>query len=401
MSRQHATPVLLADDGAFALTPLPLGGGPEQISEADLQQLIHNQPACLPIAEIDPLFCEPVPLCRELNTAAGPIDNLLVTPSGLPVLVECKLWRNPEARRHVVGQILDYAKQLTRWTASDLQREVARQVGGDGNPILRLLAEAGHEVDEITFNDALTHNLRRGRFLLLIVGDGIREGVEAIAEYLQVHAGLHFSLGLVELPVFVLPAGERLVVPRVLARTTLITREVITIPEGHIVQDYDPADSDPDEPIDDGTAARVAFMRELVAFPLGLDPDQPAPRVSEKGWLFLYLPAPASSCWVSVLFKEGGRRVGVRLSSNINTIGEAAIRQAVQDWPSVANQLGGEPVLREQSPGRFVAEELRLTAKISDPAQRKATLEWLRGRVRDFVGVFRPRIRDAVEAMKE
>ena len=51
----------------------------------------------------------------ELKTPAGPIDNFMVTPSGLPVLVECKLWRNPEARRQVVGQILDYAKELSRW----------------------------------------------------------------------------------------------------------------------------------------------------------------------------------------------------------------------------------------------------------------------------------------------
>lgn len=35
------------------------------------------------------------------------------------------------------------------------------------------------DVDEQQFNDALTANLRLGRFLLLIVGDGIREGVEA------------------------------------------------------------------------------------------------------------------------------------------------------------------------------------------------------------------------------
>lgn len=63
-------------------------------------------------------------------------------------------------------------------------------------------------VDEQRFHDALTANLRRGRFLLLIVGDGIREGVEAIAEYLQVHAGLHFSLGLVEMPIYLMPNGD-------------------------------------------------------------------------------------------------------------------------------------------------------------------------------------------------
>ena len=70
------------------------------------------------------MFSGPVAICTELNTLAGPIDNFMVTPSGLPVLVECKLWRNPEARREVVSQILDYAKELSRWSSSDVQREV-------------------------------------------------------------------------------------------------------------------------------------------------------------------------------------------------------------------------------------------------------------------------------------
>ena len=100
------------------------------------------------------------------------------------MLVECKLWRNPEGRREVVGQILYYAKELSRWSSSDLHREVNRRLKRDGNPLLEMVRAVEPKVDEIQFNDALTANLRRGRFLLLIVGDGIREGVEAIAEYL-------------------------------------------------------------------------------------------------------------------------------------------------------------------------------------------------------------------------
>ena len=206
------------------------------MSEAYIQALVHEHPVCLPIAEIDAMFSGPVPICTELNTPAGPIDNFMVTSSGLPVLVECKLWRNPEARREVVSQILDYAKELSRWSSSDVQREVSHRLKRDGNPLLDMVRAVDPGVDEQQFNDALTSNLRRGRFLLLIVGDGIREGVEAIAEYLQLHAGLHFSLGLVELPIYVMPNGDRLVVPRVLARTALITRNVVAVPDGYTVE---------------------------------------------------------------------------------------------------------------------------------------------------------------------
>ena len=77
----------------------------DAVSEAYIQALVHEHPACLPIAEIDAMFSAPVPICTELNTPAGAIDNFMVTPSGLPVLVECKLWRNPEVSR-LVGAIV-------------------------------------------------------------------------------------------------------------------------------------------------------------------------------------------------------------------------------------------------------------------------------------------------------
>ena len=109
MERQHSVPLLLpsSSGGAVPLKPVAQQIGGDAVSEAFIQALVHEHPACLPIAEIDAMFSRPVPICTELNTPAGPIDNFMVTPSGLPVLVECKLWRNPEARREVVSQILD------------------------------------------------------------------------------------------------------------------------------------------------------------------------------------------------------------------------------------------------------------------------------------------------------
>jgi hypothetical protein len=72
--------------------------------------------------------------------------------------------------------------------------------------------------------------------------------VEAITEYLQLHAGLHFSLGLVDLPIYVMPNGDRLVAPRVLARTTLITRHVVAVPGGYEVDEAEGVgEIDPEE----------------------------------------------------------------------------------------------------------------------------------------------------------
>src|ERR1700719_3946724 len=139
-----------------------------------------------------------------------------------------------------------------------------------------------------TFNDALTANLRRGRFLLLIVGDGIREGVEAIAEYLQLHAGLHFSLGLVELPIYVMPNGDRWVAPRVLARTALVTRNVVAVPDGYSVDEAeDPtgvAEIDPERTALGDQSQR--FWTEFLDNYLELDdPEQPKPKPARLGYI--------------------------------------------------------------------------------------------------------------------
>ena len=86
----------------------------------------------------------------------------------------------------------------------------------------------------MSFQDTVSRNLKRGRFLLLIVGDGIREGAEAMAEFLQQHAGFHFTLAFVEIALFETRGGY-IAQPRVPARTTNIERGIVTLEEGRIV----------------------------------------------------------------------------------------------------------------------------------------------------------------------
>lgn len=399
MARQHTTPLMLdpQGDGAVALVPLALTGSADGVSEAAIQALVQAHPSCLPITEIDPLFAGPVPICIELNTPAGSIDNFMVTPSGLPVLVECKLWRNPEGRREVVGQILDYAKELSRWTASDLQREVSRRLKREGNPLLDLVRDAGHDVDEIAFNDALTLNLRRGRFLLLIVGDGIREGVEAIAEYLQAHAGLHFTLGLVEMPTYATSDGGTLVVPRVLARTHLITREVVAIPEGFALQEEIDV-SAPEQQLDEWTTERLRFMHELLGGLQLSDPEQPKPKTTPKGYLFLYMPAPKSSCWINVSVRQAD--VGVWLVSNKNTIGDRALSRLAEDWPNLRAALGGMAEHHPYQADRSWFADTLDVSPFRGTEERQIALKWLRERIDTWVSVCRPRIKATIAELQ-
>jgi hypothetical protein len=192
MARQH-TPLILVEptSGCRVLAPVSLSATTQSdgYDEAWLQDLIFTQPQAMPVAELDPAYGPLTPICKELYTEAGYIDALFMNPLGMLTLVECKLWRSPEARREVVGQILDYARTLKKWTFSDLQREAARarkeQNFDLAAHVLSASANPNPNFDKAAFVDNVTRNLQKGRVLLLVVGDGIREGIEAIAEYLQ------------------------------------------------------------------------------------------------------------------------------------------------------------------------------------------------------------------------
>lgn len=411
MARQHATPLLISPSGTevSALTPLGLGLGGHGLSEANIQELVHRHPSCLPIAEIDPLFINAVPICRELVTPAGSIDNLLITPSGLPVLVECKLWRNPEGRREVIGQILDYSKELTKWSASDLQREANRRLGSKGNVLLDLVRSAGHEVEEISFNDALTFNLRRGRFLLLIVGDGIREGVESIAEYLQAHAGLHFTLGLVEMPIYAAADGSKLVAPRVLARTQTILRTVIATPEGMTLAEDEVDGEEPDFSSTETPerreyrarrrALRLQFWTDFLQNLHLDDPEQMIPKPSVRGNLYFKFGAPNGSSWLTVFRNATTNTVGLLLSSHSNSIGERAARSLEEQANDIAAELRSATV--DFSKDRPEIAERRTFDNLDLPVGRDIAIEWLQERTNSFINALRPRIRSALKELGE
>ena len=202
--------------------------------EAWLQKLIMAHPGLLPIGQFEAAFAEMVPICTEMPMRAGFVDNLFVTPAGDIALVECKLWRNPEARRKVIAQIIDYASEMKCWDYETLEKALRSSkafgvASGTPSGCLYKMVSAGREIDEAAFHDAVSRNLRRGRFLLLVVGDGIREGIETMTKFLQDNAGLHFILSIIELALFELPTGGYLAQPRVLARTTNIDRGVVTL----------------------------------------------------------------------------------------------------------------------------------------------------------------------------
>lgn len=224
--RRDGTPTLIERGSGRRLERSDFAG--VELTEERLQALLAAHPEVLPVEDIDPSFSSPRTVGREVPTRAGPIDVLYVSPAGVVTIVETKLWRNPEARREVVGQILDYATELSRWGYEELDAAAKRAGHPDGLWGLVRDEADGPQAEE-RFVDAVTRNLRAGRLLLVVAGDGIREGVERLADYVQQAPQSRFQLALVELQLYDIDGDTQLVVPTVVARTVEIERAVVSV----------------------------------------------------------------------------------------------------------------------------------------------------------------------------
>lgn len=261
--RAHARPLMITAPGlpaqaCLALEAMPLHAGTVagRQDEGWLQALIQQCPALLPIADIEPGLLPVIPVCMELAVPSGYIDNLMVTPDGGIVVIETKLWRNPQARREVVGQVLDYAKDLAGLGYEELERAAGAARKEPGFRLYELVRQEGHDNDEARFIDRVSRNLALGRFLLIIAGDGIQEGAEQLAGFVQRHVGLHFTLAVVEMSIWRMPEDQRiLVLPRIIARTVEIERAVVRVEPGVAVVPLPP-------PAGQGSSGRPQTLSE-------------------------------------------------------------------------------------------------------------------------------------------
>lgn len=247
--RQQSTPVRVhGSNGTHEeLERISLSRGSRQANydEAWLQDLIFRHPDILPVKDLEPGFGDLVPICRELPTNAGPCDNLYLTAEGDVVIVECKLWRNPESRREVLSQAIDYAREFADWSYEDLEKAARKGLDTRVSTDERLVDVLVDELEDeaaARLIDAISRNLRLGRMLVLVVGDGINEQVERLAWMLQAHAGLHYSLGLVELQLFRGGDGDLLAVPNTVARTVNIERGIVKL-DDHALRVEEPPSS--------------------------------------------------------------------------------------------------------------------------------------------------------------
>ena len=231
-----ASPFLINEDASGeTLQPVPVR---ERVyNEAWLQELLRKYPDILPVTEIDPVFWPLVPIGREVATETGAIDNLFISHRGYLVLVETKLWRNPQAKREVLAQAIDYASSMSKWKYNRLD-EVARDYTLKYENLEIGLVDwvekhqGPVEGGSYFFEETVAKNLRLGRFLTLIVGDRIRHSMVEMLSYVNKYPHLASNVAMVELQCFRWASEDDwplLVVPNVVARTEVVERSVVQV----------------------------------------------------------------------------------------------------------------------------------------------------------------------------
>ena len=340
-----------------------------------------------------------IPVCMEIETGSGPADILYVTPTGQVVLVETKLWRNPEARREVVGQILDYAKQLTTWTYDVLDQKAAIAAGSEKNFLLRCLRSLFPDADESAFVDGVGRSLSTGDFLLLIVGDGIRQGAESLVAFLERYGHLRFGLALVEVAAYRLPDGQRLLQPRVLAKTEILQRTVLVGPNGPVTFEQAAQAEDASAP---NTSQREWFMdfwREFLAV-LKLDdkvliPTEPAKSTNQ----YFPMPPGGGMAWISAYIAQSSKRGGVYLTfAKSYDRGSETYEMLESDRDAIEREVGARLRWERGDDRVFIGAPHVHFADLNSTADRQRVTTYLADMTQRMIRVFKPRLEAAAQA---
>ena len=203
-------------------------------NEEWIQDILAKNPEILPTGDIDDIYSPLLCIGREIEVPSGYIDNLYL--SGHIVIVETKLWRNPEATRTVISQIIDYAKDICDWDYETID-SFYRKFHKDETLFDTMIKNHYQNTeDEAYFIDTVEKRIKNAKFLLMIVGDGIRERTEKITEFLDKKSSMPFDLALCELEIYEMENGSRLIIPQLTTKTRIIERSIFKITDSYAVQ---------------------------------------------------------------------------------------------------------------------------------------------------------------------
>ena len=302
----------ISEDGEllerFVRRPLNVGA---QFDEKWLQEVLFANIDLIQPTDASYDRIQLVPLCRELNLNDGIrnlfLDILAITETGKLILIECKLWKNPQARREVLAQAFEYASLLQSLSYSDLSSKLRRHINsGSEDPIIFALRSAGISVDESLLISRIDQGMKKGNFHVVIAGDGIRTDLVNLVNS-PAMTGMTADLSLLEISVHQDGEGKTLLTPSVPQEIETVTRTVLISTEGMPVSiEEDESEINPlpnqKSPVqrqmkEEKKELNTLFWRRAIEEIKFSHPDQDSLRRGGSNWCKALLPAPLK--WIT------------------------------------------------------------------------------------------------------
>jgi hypothetical protein len=166
--------------------------------EADLQDLLSESLEVISMDEIRTGAGPLVAAVREFSLPVGSIDLLAFTARGDIAIIECKLAKNTQAKREVIGQILDYAAHLWDLSYKDLDLAVQKRIN---QPLADWVHDQSDDLEwnEEEFRNNVSSALEDGNFILTIVVNEINEELNQIIRYVNSAGKPAFSFAALEM----------------------------------------------------------------------------------------------------------------------------------------------------------------------------------------------------------
>ena len=196
-------------------------------AESEIQQLIAAHLELLAGEQIDPENpLRWILIRREMPIGDWAVDHLLIDQYARPTLVEVKRGDNPDNRRKVVGQMLDYAATAAEvWSRDELRQAFEKMVKDrDDDPYdeLREFLKLGNEMegDDFAGNfwEMVSTSLEANRLRLLFVADDIPNELERVVKFLNEQTRDNLEVLAVEIKQYLGESGQALV-PRVIGQS--------------------------------------------------------------------------------------------------------------------------------------------------------------------------------------
>lgn len=228
--------------------------------------------------------------------------------------------------------------------------------------------------------------------MLLIVGDGIREGVEAIAEYLDRYAGVNFTLGLIEMGIYSINEYDRLIQPRLLAKTTIFRRTVIEFEQKQPEIINEQAELEQSEELNEDQKFYLDFWSDLIKNLSLDDPSQPVPsKPAKSSTLWLIMPPSGAQSWITIFFAGSKNEVGVFLTFTKGDWGNHAYQVLLGEMEAINKEIGIDLEWESDGSKHRIANRLKITEQRS-PENRTKLIDYFSETANRFVNEFRPRL---------